>query len=235
VFKEVMKMSLITIVSVNQIESKKIQELLADVRTDKYRVQFEFLRPLQLSQKLDRNTDLLVYNNPNNLTMTLQQQITGWRRNGFLSSILLLTKLADPTAINTVESLSSCVLLEKPFDEKDLRGIAEKFLNTEQVQQRKFRRYATQQTVNVSSYMSEFHTPSKVNNMSLGGVRIEGAVQDLRVGELVKINFSLDKLNVERVMNGRVVWIDADRPQPSAGIQFMKESEIYGQLLREIS
>ncbi len=227
-------MSLITIVSTNQVESKKIQELLADVRTDKYRVQFEFIRPLQLSQKLDRNMDLLIYNNPNSLTMTLQQQISSWRRNGFLSSILLLTKVADPAAMSSVENLSSCVLLEKPFDEKDLKGITEKFLNTLQVQQRRYRRYPTQQMVNVSSYMTAFQTPSKVNNMSLGGLRIEGAVSDLRIGEVVKINFSLDKLNVERVMNGRVVWVDAENSKPSAGIKFMKETEVYSHLLREI-
>lgn len=227
-------MSLITIVSMNQVEGKKIQELLSDVRTDKYRVQFEFLRPLQLSNKLDRNMDLLIYNNPNSLNMSLQQQISGWRRNGFLSSILLLTKVSDPSAMSSVESLSSCVLLEKPFEEKDLKGITEKFLNTIQVQQRKYRRYSTQQMVDISSYVTDFRTPSKVDNMSLGGLRVEGPVANLRVGEVVKINFSLDKLNVERVMNGRVVWVDADRPRPTAGIQFMKETEVYTHLLREI-
>ncbi len=227
-------MSLITIVSINQVESKRIQEILAEVRTDKYRVQFEYLRPLQLSQKLDKNTDLLVYNNPNTLTMSLQQQLASWRRNSFLSPILLLSKVADAAAMTSFENLPSCVLLEKPFDEKDLRGIAEKFLHTKQVQQRKFRRYATQQVVSVSSYVSEYHSPSRVNNMSLGGLRIEGAVEALKVGEVVKINFSLDKLNVERVMNGRVVWIDQEQGQPSAGIQFMKESEVYSHLLREI-
>lgn len=227
-------MSLITIVSMNQVEGKKIQEVLSDIRTDKYRVQFELVRPLQLSQKLDKNMDLLIYNNPNNLTMTLQQQISGWRRNGFLSSIMLLTKVSDPAAISSVENLSSCVLIEKPFDEKDIKGIAEKFLNTLQVQQRKYRRYPTQQTVNLSSYVTDFKAPSRVNNMSLGGLRLEGPVDQLRIGEVVKINFSLDKLNVERVMNGRVVWVDTENPRPSAGIQFMKETEVYTHLLREI-
>ncbi len=228
-------MSLITIVSMNQVESKKIQDLLTAVRTDKYRLQFEFLRPLQISAlKLDKSMDLLIYNNPNSLTMTLQQQISGWRRHGFQSSILLLTKVADPAAMGCVDSISNCVLLEKPFDEKDLKGIAEKFLNTMQVQQRKFRRYTTQQTVNLSSYVTEFKTPSKVNNMSLGGLRVEGPVGDLRIGEVLKINFSLDKLNVERVMNGRVVWVDKENSRPSAGIQFMKETEVYTHLLREI-
>lgn len=228
-------MSLITIVSMNQLEGQKIQEILAEVRTDKYRVQFDFLRPLQLTPKLEKTMDLLVYNNPNSLNMSLQQQVSSWRRNGFLSPIMLLSKITDPSSIVRVESLSNCVLVEKPFDEKDLKGIAEKFLNTELVQQRKFRRYSTQQMVNVSSYTTDFRADTRVNNMSLGGLCLEGAVSGLRVGEVLKINFNLDKLNVERVMNGRVVWVDHDSPKVSAGIQFMKETEVYTHLLQEIS
>jgi response regulator RpfG family c-di-GMP phosphodiesterase len=219
----------------NQTESKKIQDLLTEVYTDRYRIQFEFLRPLQLSAlKLDKSMDLLIYNNPDNLTMTLQQQINGWRRNGFQSSILLLTKVADPTAMGSVDNINNCVLLEKPFDQKDLKGISEKLLNTVEVQQRKYRRYTTQQMVTLSSYITDFKTASKVDNMSLGGLRVEGQVSDLRIGEVLKINFTLDKLNVERVMNGRVVWVDNQSPRPSAGIQFMKETEVYTHLLREI-
>lgn len=226
-------MSLITIVTMNYSEGKKIEEILSQVHTDKYRVQFEFLRPLQLSQNLDANMDLLVFNNQSPLNFTLQQQIAGWRRNGFLSSILLLSKVNDPSLMQSVENIPSCVVLEKPFEEKDLKGIAEKFLSTKQVMQRKYRRYSTQQSVKLSSYKSDFHAASRVQNMSMGGLCLEGSVDNLQVGDVLKINFPLDKLNIERVVSGKVVWVDKDALS-SAGVQFMKDTEVYNHLLQDI-
>ena len=85
----------------------------------------------------------------------------------------------------------------------------------------------------VSSYKTDFKSHTTVNNISLGGLCVEGQWNNLQVGDLLKINFSFDKLNSERVMNGKVIWVQAGN-KSSAGIQFVKEEEVYGQLLRDI-
>jgi len=226
-------MSLVYIVTLNQLEGKRIMESLNTLEIGFDQLEFEFIRPSQLPEKLDPTVDLIVYNNHTALTMTMHQEILNWRKNGFVASILLLSRVPDATLFDHYAGLHNFVLLEKPFVEKDLLGITQKLLNTTHVSQRKFRRFTTDQQVAVSSYKTDFRCQPRVHNISLGGMCMQGEVSTLKVGDLLRINFTLDQLNVERIMNGRVIWVQPGKA-PTAGIQFMNEDEVYGQLLRDI-
>jgi len=222
------------IVTLNQLEGRKIAEILDKSDLGDRSPHFEILRPAQLVDRMDPSVDLMIYNNHNNLSISFQQEIQTWRKKGFLASVILVSRVMDTTLFDQYEALNNFVLVEKPFDDKDLSGIAEKMFRAAQVPQRKFRRFSTNQDVALSSYKTDFKALSKVNNISLGGLCIDGQWNNLQVGDLLKINFSFEKLNVERVMNGRVIWVQPGE-KSSAGIQFVKEEEVYGQLLRDIA
>lgn len=227
-------MGKIYIVTMSALEGRKIAETLEMADLGRNQAKIEFLRPSQLADRMDPDVDLLIYNNHNNLNLSFHQEIQSWRKKGFLASVVLLSRVMDATLIDQFESLNNFVLVEKPYEDRDLRGIVEKVFRAAQVAQRKFRRFSTNQKVAVSSYKTDFRTSTRVNNISLGGMCVEGDWADLQVGDLLKINFSFDKLNVERVMNGKVIWVQEEGEQSSAGIQFVKEEEVYGQLLRDI-
>ncbi len=228
-------MSVVVIVSANQIEGKKIFESLAQVDTPEYRLEFEFLRPAQLPDKLDTSVDLIVYNNNTNMNMNIYQQILSWRKKGCLSSVLLLSKIADDSLMKTVESTNNLVILEKPYLDRDLKGITEKLINVGKINQRKFRRYEVQQTVSLSSYKSGFiASETAVRNMSLGGLCIGGGIEGLKEGDLLRVDFHLDKIKARRAVNGKVVWVATENDEVLAGLEFVKDSDVYGHLLSDI-
>lgn len=226
-------MGLIYIVTLSQLEGKKIVDTLESIDLGRYAKEYEFIRPQQLQDRLNPDVDLLVYNHHGTLSLNLQQEIQSWRKRGFLSSVVMLSKVLDLGLFDQFENLNNFVLVEKPYDEKDLQGVTRKLLTANHVMQRKFRRFTTDQSVAVTSYKTDFRSSPRVDNISLGGLCLQGKWDNLNVGDLLQINFSLDKLNVQRVMNGRVIWVQQGE-QCAAGIKFLKEEEVYGQLLRDI-
>jgi hypothetical protein len=226
--------SLIVIVSANQVESKKIYENLANVEATDYRLEFEFLRPTQVPDLLDPAVDLVVYNNNTYLNMNVFQQVASWRKKGCLSSVLMLSKVNDEALIKSLEPANNMVILEKPYLERDLRGIAHKILKSNQINQRKFRRYHVAQEVSLSSYKSGFAGKTRVLNMSRGGLCIAGGLDGLKSGDLLRVDFELDKINSRRSMNGKVVWVAPENEEVQAGLEFVKDSDVYGHLLTDI-
>jgi hypothetical protein len=226
-------MGIIYIVALHQIEAKKIYDNLTALQPGLGPFEFEFLRPMQFADRLDAGVDLVVFSNPHVLNLAMKQQMRTWRKKGFLAPILLISRVGSDQDLNELESLHNFVLLEKPYIDKDLLGIANKMLKTAQVAQRKFRRFSANQTVSLSSYKNEYKSESKIHNISLGGVCLESDCAELKVGDLLHLNFTLDRLNTERSMSGRVVWV---RPgeKTSAGVEFVKDKEVYGQLLKSI-
>lgn len=224
-------MSTICIVSGNQIESKKIQELLDNLDLEVIRrPRFETLRPAQLTEQLEPHIDLLVYNYSLNLNMNLKQQVMTWRQRGFLGSIIVISKVTDFNLLAHMNTLHNFVVLEKPFEDKDLNGIAYKFLSTIKVNQRRFRRFNTVQNVEVECYKNSEKYGSKVQNISLGGLCLEGDWSRMDQGDLVKVHFPLDQIKREYTMNAKVVWIGRGSAA-EVGLEFVNDEEVYNQLL----
>lgn len=225
---------MVVIVSANQVEGKKIFESLAQVDTSEYRMEFEFLRPAQLPDQLDPAVDLIVYNNNTNMNMNIYQQVTAWRKKGCLCSVLLLSKVSDEAIMNTLESMNNLVILEKPYLDRDLKGITEKLLNVGKINQRKFRRYDVEQSVSLSSYKTGFNAETNVRNMSRGGLCIAGNIDGLKTGDLLRVDFHLEKINARRAINGKVVWVAIENNEVQAGLEFIKDADVYGHLLSDI-
>lgn len=227
-------MSLVYIVTANQVEGKQIFESLSQIDiSSKYRLEFEVMRPTQLPNLIQPGVDLIVYNSPHAINMNLKQQFQTWRKRGFLSSVLMLTKLPELKMIREFDEIKNFLILEKPYEDRELNGISAKLLNSVEVQQRKFRRFNTNQKVEITSYKTDYKSKSQVQNISMGGLCIEGTGSDLKIGDLLKIHFVLDKINADRVMHARVVWVkNADVPM--AGVQFVKEEDVYNDLLNAI-
>lgn len=225
---------MVVIVSASQFEGKKLFESLSQVDTPEYRMEFEFMRPAQVPDLLDPSVDLIVYNNNTNMNINVFQQITAWRKKGCLASVLLLSKMTDGSMVEALEPVNNLVVLEKPYLERDLCGITQKLLNVGRINQRKFRRYEVQQNVSLSSYKSGFNADTIVRNMSRGGLCVSGGIDGLKAGDLLRVEFHLEKINARRAVNGKVVWVANENNEPQAGLEFIKDADVYGHLLNDI-
>lgn len=163
-------------------------------------------RPQATKLELSGNPDLVIFNfndwNDDELSW-----VTNLRGEGYDRMIMILAKADVPTAVQNLRFLERVVYMEKPYEARDLVGIAEKALLKGAVAQRIHRRFTVEQEALVDFGVGRGTIGSRVFNMSKTGAYLElNALQDIRVGESVKLRMELEDMNRTYVMPAKVVW-----------------------------
>lgn len=214
----------------NALIEKKLEPIIRKVGD----VRFFGARPANLPSLLDVKYNLLVFNSQH-FNSSMRNNITHWRSLGYLGPIIILVKIPDPKLIDRFADLQNVTLIEKPYENKDLQGIAIKYLSENKVMQRRFRRFDTKQTASLESYNKDFSSNSVISNISKGGAHIVGSLDNLSKGDLLRVCFELDELKKNHTMSAQVVWTSGDMGQErSAGLKFISKAMVYDQLLNNI-
>ena len=187
----------------NAILRKKLLTLTESVKGG---VRLTTTRPQATKLELAGQPDLVIFNF-NDWNNDELDWVTGLRSEGYKRMIMILAKADAPTAVQNLQLLERVVYMEKPFEIRDLVGIAAKALKKGAVEQQIYRRFATEQSAIVEFGKGKNMIGSKVCNMSKTGAYIElNALQDVRVGENVKLRLELNDVSRSYVMPARVVW-----------------------------
>jgi response regulator RpfG family c-di-GMP phosphodiesterase len=167
-------------------------------------------RPQATKLELGGNPDLVIFNF-NDWNQNELQFVEGLRKEGYERMIMILAKADAPTAVQNLALLERVVYLEKPFEIRDLVGIAEKAISQQAVAQRIYRRFNTEQQATVEFSSSDTGgnraIASRIFNMSKTGAYLElNSLQDVSVGETVKLRMELEDVSRTYVMPAKIVW-----------------------------
>lgn len=167
-------------------------------------------RPQATKLELGGNPDLVIFNF-NDWNQNELQFVEGLRKEGYERMIMILAKADAPTAVQNLALLERVVYLEKPFEIRDLVGIAEKAISQQTVAQRIYRRFNTEQQATVEFSGGETGgnraIASRIFNMSKTGAYLElNSLQDVSVGETVKLRMELEDVSRTYVMPAKIVW-----------------------------
>ncbi len=224
----------VLIASRNETDNSLIEKKLAPIARHVGSVQFYGARPANMPTMLENGYNLLVFNSMH-FNSAMRSNITHWRSLGYLGPIIILVKIPDPKMIDGFADLQNVTLIEKPYENKDLQGIAVKYLTESQVYQRRFRRFDTKQNATLESYNKNFSSRSIISNISKGGAHIVGELDDLSKGDLLRVCFELDELKKNHTMSAQVVWTRGDvGDERSAGLRFISKAMVYESLLNGI-
>jgi len=225
----------VLLVSQNESDNALVQRKLQVLKPEFGAMSFATTRPASLNSVLDLESNLIIYNCTvyNSGLLDMAGQL---RNQGYLGPLMILAKIPEIKYLAAFQAMQNVVVIEKPYEKKDLIGISRKFLKDAQVNQRQFRRFETAQSVMLESYERDFTAQSAIQNISRGGVLIKGQLDDMAKGDLMRVNFSLDQINKTHTMSAKVVWTDGDvdSPEREAGLQFMSREAIYSHLLNHI-
>jgi response regulator RpfG family c-di-GMP phosphodiesterase len=162
-------------------------------------------RPQATKLELGGNPDLVIFNF-NDWNQNELQFVEGLRQEGYKRMIMILAKADAPTAVQNLALLERVVYLEKPFEIRDLVGIAEKAISQGAVAQRIYRRFNTEQQATVE-FEPGRAIASRIFNMSKTGAYLElNSLQDVNVGETVKLRMELEDVSRTYVMPAKIVW-----------------------------
>lgn len=171
-------------------------------------------RPQATKLEVGGNPDLVIFNF-NDWNQNELQFVEGLRQEGYERMIMILAKADAPTAVQNLALLERVVYLEKPFEIRDLVGIAEKAISQGAVAQRIYRRFNTEQQATVefsggaggSGNGVNRAVGSRIFNMSKTGAYLElNSLQDVNVGEMVKLRMELEDVSRTYVMPAKIVW-----------------------------
>jgi response regulator RpfG family c-di-GMP phosphodiesterase len=168
-------------------------------------IRFLTTRPQAAQLELGGDPDLVIFNfhdwNQDEL-----KWVEALRAGGYQNTIVILAKADVPTAVQNLQLLERIVYLEKPYQSRDLVGIAEKAIMTGEVMQQIHKRFNTEQEAQVE-FGAGKPLASRIFNMSRTGAYLElNALQDVKVGESVKLRMELENVNRTYVMPARIVW-----------------------------
>lgn len=162
-------------------------------------------RPQATKLELDGHPDLVIFNF-NDWNQNELMWVETLRKEGFDRMIMILAKAEAPKAVQNLALLDKVVYLEKPYEQRDLLGIAEKAIVEGRVVQRIHRRFETEQAATVE-FGAGRAVGSRIFNLSKTGAYLElNALQDVNVGENVKVRMELDDVSRTYVMPARIVW-----------------------------
>jgi response regulator RpfG family c-di-GMP phosphodiesterase len=186
----------------NELLRKKLQPLVEMLPKG---ARISTTRPQATKLELAGEPDLVIFNfnewNQNELTW-----VKDLRREGFDRMIMILAKAEAPLAVQNLALLESVVYLEKPFEQRDLLGIAEKAIKRGRVEQRIHRRFNTEQPATIE-FAAGGSIGSRIFNLSKTGAYLElNALQEVVIGDSVKLRMELDDVSRTYVMPAKVVW-----------------------------
>lgn len=162
-------------------------------------------RPQATKLELAGNPDLILFNF-NDWNQDELRWVEGLRREGYRNMIMILAKAQAPTAVQNLQLLERVVYLEKPYENRDLVGIAEKALSTGSVIQQIHRRFNTEQEAQVEFGVGRM-VSSRIFNMSKTGAYLElNALQDVKIGTEIKLRMELEDVSRTYIMPARIVW-----------------------------
>lgn len=225
----------ILVASRNETDNSLIEKKLSPISKEFGEIRFVGSRPGNIINVIDAQYDLVVYN-CQNFTSTMRDNLFQWRSMGYLGPVMILAKLPDPKTIDKFSDLHNVTLIEKPYENKDLLGIAVKYLNEQKVAQRRFRRFDTNQKVLLESYNKNFSSNTTIANISRGGAYIIGDLEGISKGDLLRVCFELDEIKKSRTMSAQVVWTrgEAASKGRTAGLKFISKTKVYETLLNGI-
>jgi len=160
------------------------------------------------------------------------------RAMGFNYPLLMITDALGDLNIEEVNEKHKIYFLERPFELKTLKGLAKKLMVTRVVPQQVFRRYRTNLSATLETFISgdKYHT--HMFNLSKGGAYFEmNKKPTVAIGDLMRLKVHLSDMEREHHVHGRIVWTTHKGHAAGGyglGIKFMKSTDIYRNLLDKV-
>ena len=163
--------------------------------------------------------------------------ISDLREMGYSMPVIVFSEKVEKEAFDRVRKLQRVVMIEKPFEPKDLWGICEKLLQGKPVFQRVFRRFPTSQLAAVEKTMTGEKYSGNIVNLSRGGAYMQLSSGHVLPGDLLKLSIESKTAARRFDIDAQVVWSKPEgenQNKSNVGLRFMKSEDVYRTLLHRL-
>ncbi len=194
-------------------------------RQDDYTVEMATTPDLAIENIQSNQVDLLVFNTEI-LTRKKLEMTSDLKEIGQNFPVLVLANSIMADTLGDLESTKGTVFLEKPFEIKDLFGITDKMITGEDVRQRIFRRFQTnQEGAFAKPPAMDVQLSIRIRNLSQGGAYFEYEGRPhINIGDQIYLEIPLQQVKRDYKMKARVVWVTPTSAlgRNGLGVEFMR-------------
>lgn len=156
---------------------------------------------------------------------------------GYNFPVMMFSNNIQLAALEALKKIPKTVMIEKPFESKDVWGIADKLVQGRHVSQRIHRRFYTNQKAHLVHSTTGEELSGRIYNMSHGGAYMEIDSGMIKNGDVLRLRIPLDKFSKSYTVDAKVVWASEHgiwNGKPSCGIQFLKSGDVYRNLIEKL-
>lgn len=215
-------------------ETASLRERIA--RNKLYRVDVSEIASDAIEKMMTEKLDLVMFN-LDTFTREKIKIASEVKSLGRAFPTLILARVIAPETYRMVEAMDKTVILEKPYEDKDLWGLVDKMAQGRVVSQRIHRRFYTNQRAEIEPLGLGNVKPTQVFNLSRGGAYLEATEHNLQKGDLVRLNVNLKEISKQYVVSAKVVWTTPkgmESGQPGIGVEFLRSGDVYRNLLSKL-
>lgn len=154
---------------------------------------------------------------------------------GYQAPVLIVTDSIGRTNIDFNAEKYKIYFLERPFEMRCLKGLTRKLMATKVVPRQEFRRFRTNVSATLETFISGEKYNSHMFNLSKGGAYFESTKKPaVGIGDLLRLKVSLGDVERDHNMHGRIVWTTPKGMTAGGygiGVKFLKSTDIYRKLL----
>ncbi len=215
----------------NQEQLRLIKSELEPLLKSLEDIKITSIRPPFLQTGLDETCHVVVFD-VSIITKMIFPLVVKMRKTGFSGPIVFLGKKSPEFDRKELAANRAIYLLEKPYEPEQLQGLVKNCINIEDMRGRRDQRFDVREHATIQAYSSDFQMETTICNISRSGVRIEGNMEGLKQGDLLRLHFNFEKIQKQRTMSARVVWKkeNADK-MGEAGLEFVSQKLVYQYLL----
>lgn len=184
-----------------------------------------------------KNVHLLMLQTGNLAAQDIQYALQ-LRQSGFTYPMMVITDTLGDLRIEEVSDKHKIYFLERPFELKTFKGLARKLMVAKTVPQQVYRRYRTNITATLETFISGERYYTHMFNLSRGGAYFELTQKPMvGVGDLLRLKVNLADMDKEHHIHGRIVWTTHKGHAAGGygvGVKFMKSTDIYRNLLDKV-
>ncbi len=221
----------IAIIGQDQGRLNILKNELKLLKEDQKDLTLNAVHPGLMQTVIDEKLNVLILetNQVSKIIFSLVEQI---RKFNFIGPVIVVGHLANDFKMAELGHFKGLYFLKKPYEVSQLHGLVKNSFLQENMKQRKDERFKVREQATLECYRSDFKTEAIINDISRSGLSVEGNLSGLHAGDLLRLKFNFQKINKERTMSARVVWVkkDSDTLQ-QAGLEFVSQVTVYKYLL----
>lgn len=200
----------ILIVGKPENEISHLRSTLSQQMPD-YKIRFSKAHKESIQQHLNNQTKMAILNF-DQLPQNSAEPVQSLRKIGFDEPLLMLANVNNPQLLEKIKYEKDTLVMPKPFDVESIMPLAQKMIDREPLEQRKYPRFNVNETVALEAFGISGKIGAQMTTMSKGGALLKlSGHEKLHIGDIIQVHIPLREIGKFHLVHAQIMSAEAGK------------------------